>query len=433
MTTYAVIGAGAAGLAAARAFLARGLDVEVFEAASGLGGIWDARRADSPVARNTHVIASKGVQAFPEFPMPRDYPDYPGHELVLRYLHAYAEEFDLVSRIRFDTAVARLEPAPDGPDAGWVVTLADGTRREFAGVVLATGHDRSPRQVEFPGEATIPVLHSIDYGHPEQVLGKRVLVVGAGQSAADILADCAVNAALTVHSSRRGFYCMPKYLLGRPTDTMLQGRMWRPLRRRASLSLFSYLRNRSRTYGLPVPDFSGGVVIPMLGDQLHHHYSHGDIVAKPGVVSIHDDLVTFADGSEEKVDLVVLATGFVPDYPIVARAHLNWPDGAPGPGLYLHLFPPNTPNLFVVGMVRPIGSHWDVYAAQARLVADYLVARREPARVSAFEGALTRPQPELRAGIRLYHGDRYPLVVEKQEYLNQLRAHAKLLRGKDRP
>ncbi|MGV9970157.1 flavin-containing monooxygenase [Nocardia beijingensis] len=425
MSTYCVIGAGAAGLATAREFAAHGIDFEVLEAADGIGGLWDARRPDSPVSRNTHVIASKGVQAFSGFPMPKDYPDYPGHELVLRYLNSYADAFDLWPRIRLNTAVDRVEPG----DGGWSVTLGDGSERRYAGVVIATGHDRTPRRIEIPGSGTVPVLHSSEYRDPEQVLGKRVLVIGAGQSAADILSDCAVNAALTLHSSRRGFYCMPKYMLGRPTDSMLQGRMWRPLRKRAFERLFSYLCGRSRSFGLPVPDFAEGIVIPMLGDQLHHYYTHGDITPKPDVSSIDDDRVTFADGTEEKVDLVVLATGFVPNYPVVDRSLLNWSEGDLRPGLYLNIFPPHTRDLFVVGMVRPIGSHWDVYEKQAELIAEYLRAKAaDPRRVERFERATQGRQPDLYAGLRLYHADQYPLVVEKQDYVNQLRKHAKLLK-----
>jgi cation diffusion facilitator CzcD-associated flavoprotein CzcO len=134
MSGYCVIGAGAAGLATAREFAAHGLDFEVLEASDGIGGIWDARRPDSPVSHNTHVIASKGVQAFSGFPMPEDYPDYPGHELVLRYLHSYADAFDLWPRIRLNTSVQRVEPG----EGGWVVTLADGSERRYAGVVVAT-------------------------------------------------------------------------------------------------------------------------------------------------------------------------------------------------------------------------------------------------------------------------------------------------------
>jgi hypothetical protein len=105
---------------------------------------------------------------------------------------------------------------------------------------------------------------------------------------------------------------------------------------------------------------------------------------------------------------------------------LNWVPPALKPQLYLHIFPPDTPGLFVVGMVRPIGSHWDVYEAQAELVAAYL---RATGSTDRFDRRRRGPQPDLRAGIRFYNADEYPLVVEKQEYVNQLRRHARLLGG----
>jgi hypothetical protein len=166
----------------------------------------------------------------------------------------------------------------------------------------------------------------------------------------------------------------------------------------------------------------------MLGEQLHHHYTHGDIEFRPGVTAVDGDTVTFADGTSEPVDLIILATGYLPAYPMVEPHLLNWTPPALRPQLYLHIFPPTTPGLFVVGMVRPIGSHWDVYQAQAELVTAYLRAE-EPA-AARFDRMRTGPQPDLRAGLRFHNATEYPLVVEKQEYVNQLRRHGRLLGGR---
>lgn len=431
---YCIIGAGAAGLGTAKAFKQAGLPFEVLESADDIGGLWDVSRPDSPLSRNTHTIASKTLQVYPDFPVPDDYPDYPSHEQVLQYLRSYADAHDLLPHITFGAPVKGVEPTETGAGvAGWCVTLEDGTRREYAGVVIATGHDRVPRMIELPGSPAVPVLHSRDYSGPAQVAGKRVLVVGAGQSAADLLADCAVTAERTVHSSRRGFFCMPKYLLGRPTDTMLQGPLPPRLRRLSYQLLFRYLRRRSRALGIPVPDFSAGLVIPILGDLLHHHYNHGDIVFKPGISSIEGDRVVFADDSEVQVDVIFLATGFLPSYPVVDRKLLDWSDDSLKPSLYLNIFPPQADDLFIVGMVRPIGSHWDVYEMQGRLVAAALLARTgDPRRAARFDRVRRGPQPDLQAGLRLYNSEQYPLVVEKQEYLHQVRRHLKLLNASAR-
>jgi hypothetical protein len=259
---------------------------------------------------------------------------------------------------------------------------------------------------------------------------RRYEAVGAGQSAADVLADCATVAARTVHSTRRGFYCMPKHLFGRRTATMLQARAWRPLRRLSYHLFFRFLRHRSRAVGIPVPDFADGLAIPVLGDLLHHHYTHGDIVGKGPVSRVDGDRVTFADGTEEQVDLIILATGFLPAYPFIEPRRLNWAVDDLRPSLYLHVFPPETANLFVVGMVRPIGAHWDVYEGQARLVAAYLQARSTNERAAERFDRLRRgPQPDLCAGLHFANATEYPLIVEKQEYTAQLRRHGRMLGG----
>jgi hypothetical protein len=123
-----------------------------------------------------------------------------------------------------------------------------------------------------------------------------------------------------------------------------------------------------------------------------------------------------------------LATGFLPSYPFIDPGHLNWAEGELKPSLFLHIFPPRTENLFVVGMVRPIGSHWDAYEYQARLVAAYLRARQHaPERARKFDRMRQGPQPDLQAGLAFYNRGEYPLIVEKREYVTQVRRQIKNL------
>ncbi|MEQ9365968.1 MAG: NAD(P)-binding domain-containing protein [Leptospirales bacterium] len=423
---FCIIGAGAAGLGAAKAFKQAGLNFDVFEDAGDVGGIWDASRDDSPVNRNTHVIASKATQQYPDFPMPDSYPDYPDHRLVLRYLRSYADQFGLREHINFNSKVSKIEP---GDGRGWRVSLESGATKDYAGVVIATGHDRLPRMPEIKGDHGIEVLHSSRFKDVGQILNKRVLIVGAGQSAADLLCEAATNAETTYHSTRRGFFCMPKHMLGRPTDTWLQGKAPKFMRRFAFKSLFRILLLKSRSFGLPIPGIKKSLVIPILGDQLHHHYTHGDIVHKGDIERLEGNRVYFDDGSEAEVDVIFFATGFSPSYEFIDPRHLNWAPDAAKPALFLHIFPPETENLFVVGMVRPIGSHWDAYEHQGHLVASYIKARENaPARAERFDKLRkSRRQPDLQAGIRFYNAGEYPLVVEKQEYVKQVRRQIKAL------
>lgn len=424
---YCIIGAGAAGLGAAKAFKQAGLDFEVLEFAGDVGGIWDASRDDSPVNRNTHVIASRTTQQYPDFPMPDSYPDYPDHRLVLRYLRSYADNFGLREHISFNSKVSRIEPGAN--NTGWRVTLADGSSKDYAGVIIATGHDRLPRMPNIPGDHSIEVLHSSRFKEVSQILNKRVLVVGAGQSAADLLCESATNAESTYHSTRRGFFCMPKYLFGRPTDTFLQARAPKLMRRFAFKNMFRFLLRKSRSFGLPIPSIKKSLVIPIMGDLLHHHYTHGDITHKGDLVRFEGNRAHFDDGTEVEIDVAFFATGFSPSYDFVDPRHLNWAPGAGKPSMFLHIFPPQTENLFVVGMVRPIGSHWDAYEHQGHLVASYLNARKNaPAKAQRFDKIRKGRQPDLQAGIRFYNTEEYPLVVEKQEYVKQVQRQIKILR-----
>ena len=108
---------------------------------------------------------------------------------------------------------------------------------------------------------------------------------------------------------------------------------------------------------------------------------------------------------------------------------MNWPEGAAKPSLFLHIFPPTADNLFVVGMVRPIGSHWDAYEYQGHLVAAYIRAKKAGNKsATRFDQVRLGPQPDLQAGLNFYNAGEYPLVVEKQEYVKQVLKELKRLK-----
>jgi hypothetical protein len=134
--TTCVIGAGAAGLAAARHLPGASIPFEVVEREGDVGGIWDASLPYSPVYHSAHLISSKPLTQFPDFPMPRDYPDYPGNAEALAYLRAYAGRFGLYDHIRFRQTVERADREAAG---GWRVTFSGGGTRTYAALVVAAG------------------------------------------------------------------------------------------------------------------------------------------------------------------------------------------------------------------------------------------------------------------------------------------------------
>src|SRR5688572_7337443 len=243
-----VVGAGPSGLTALKALDGTGLAVECFEQADRIGGLWalhvrigvhglggDGMRKTSAY-RSLHINTSRERTQFSDFPMPAHYPDYPAHAQICAYLEAYAEHFGLRQHIRLNTAVAQV--APRGPQ-GYTVTLGSGEQRNYEAVVVANGHHTDPYLPELPGHFDGALFHARDYldpDHPVELRGRRVLVVGFGNSAVDIAAELAYAGATVTLSVRRGAHIIPKWVGPKPVDqaSLLPG--WLPLRLRRSIS-----------------------------------------------------------------------------------------------------------------------------------------------------------------------------------------------------
>src|SRR5512134_3043276 len=134
--TCCIIGAGAAGLAAARRLRAASIPFEVVERERDVGGLWDANLPHGPMYRSAHLISSKALTQFADFPMPGDYPDYPGHAQVLTYLRSFARASGLYDSIRFARTVTRAERTESGD---WRISFTDGESRVYSALIVAAG------------------------------------------------------------------------------------------------------------------------------------------------------------------------------------------------------------------------------------------------------------------------------------------------------
>ena len=216
----AVIGAGAAGLCAARHLLARGVEVVVYELGTCIGGLWVFNNDNgiAPAYQSLHLNSEAKVTAYRDYPFPQDGPLYPDHRQVRGYLESYAEKFGVKPHIRFNSRV--VDVAPLAGDR-WRVKLEAGAGGDFDAVVVGSGHQSAPSHPGWRNDFTGEYLHSHSYRIPEPFRGKRVLVVGMGNSAVDIASDICVVTESTTISARSPVLVMPRMLFGVPTSRVL--------------------------------------------------------------------------------------------------------------------------------------------------------------------------------------------------------------------
>lgn len=372
----AIIGAGCSGLTAIKNLLEAGLtELVCYEKNDQIGGNWVYTGGDShsSVCETTHIISSKSMSQFSDFPMPDHYPDYPGHRQVLAYFQAYSRHFGLEKYIRFNTEVQAVIKTADEK---WQLTLGDGAVEVFDYLLVANGHHSAPRHPSWKTDFTGQYLHAHSFKHNQGFEGKTVLVVGAGNSGCDCAVETSRVAARVDISVRSPQYIVPKFFMGRPTDTFAASMQWLPRwvqDRVQRLSLRIQL-GRYRQYGLPEPDFPPTKAHPTVNGELLERIRHGRVTPRPGIERVNGKTVRFLDGAEQDYDAIIAATGYKIRFPFFDPAFLNWEEATNIP-LYLRVFHPEYSNLFFIGLVQPQGCVWPLSEAQARLVARLITGR----------------------------------------------------------
>ncbi|HEX6581357.1 MAG TPA: NAD(P)-binding domain-containing protein [Actinomycetota bacterium] len=366
-----MIGAGSSGLAVLRALRGRGVTVRCFERGSQAGGLWRYQNDNgvSSAYASLRTNVSRPRMEYPSFPMPTVYGDFPHHSDMAAYLEAYGESFGHRRFIRFRSTVERLEPVPDGT---WRVLLDDGSVHRFRAAVVATGLHWCPKRPEHPGRFFGAVSHSHDYRVPEPFARSRVLVVGGGQSAAEIAVEVSLVATRTYLSVRRGYHVLPRRIGGSPydaSDIPPFNRMpwW--------LMNLLYARDVAREVGpipreWPTPPRRLLEGIPIISTDLLPAIRRGDVLLKPAVERLAGDRVRFADGSEEPFDRIIYATGYRISLPFVCPS-LVAPRGREFP-LYRRIVPLGLRGLLFAGFVDVPGGLLPVVEDQAEWIAALL-------------------------------------------------------------
>jgi len=420
----AVIGAGPAGLTLARRLAQTSATFEVFERNGDVGGIWDIDAPGSPMYESAHFISSRTLSGFPDFPMPDHFPDYPDHRQLLAYILSFADRFDLRQHVRFNTSVEKAAPADDGT---WKIELAGGEVRRCRYLICANGVTWEPNHVSWPGDFTGEARHSVTYRSSSEFEGKRVLVVGAGNSGVDIACDASFAADQAFLSLRRGYHFVPKHIMGKPADVFATDGPKLPhwLEVKVFGWLLRFVNGDLQRYGLPAPDHKLFESHPILNTQILHYLGHGDCIAKPDVERFDGDDVVFVDGSREQIDLVITATGYHHSSPFLADDILETKGGRPD--LYLGMFARNHPNLAVLGFVEFASAAYANFDCMAELIVADATAPEDSSVANTFARLKATHRPDLRGGHHYIESDRHSNYVEVATYLKTLASVKKQL------
>ncbi|MEE6496159.1 hypothetical protein FKM82_002242 [Ascaphus truei] len=253
----AVIGAGSSGLPAIKCCLDEGLEPTCFERSEDIGGVWRFKKTveDGRASIYESVVSntSKEMMCYSDFPIPENFPNFLHNTKMLQYYRMYAQKFDLVKHIQFKTLVRSVRKRPDFASTGqWdITTEKDGKQvtATFDAVMVCSGHHSEPYYPleSFPGIKKFrgQYLHSRDYKNFEGYKGKRVLIVGMGNSATDIAVELSRTAAQVFLSTRRGSWVMSRILdKGYPWDICFDTRLQNWLRNTLPSSIVMWMTEK---------------------------------------------------------------------------------------------------------------------------------------------------------------------------------------------
>jgi cation diffusion facilitator CzcD-associated flavoprotein CzcO len=401
MKSVAIVGAGPAGLVAAKYLQQHGFDPVILEQSGDLGGQWQAGAAHSGVWPAMRTNTSRVVTCFSDLPHAEGVPVYPHNRDMHAYLHRYAREHGLTRRVELDTRVVEV----DGDDAGgWRVDslAADGTvrSRKFEHVVIATGRYAKPKTPAVPGLETFAgeggVSHAFAYRGPERYRGMNVVVAGGNISALEIASELAHHAASVVSSQRRQRYVFSKLVGGVPAELVaftrfaaLAGESFPPAASAQALKdMVLRASGRPDALGALAPSDS----VLEAGITLSQHFlplvAEGRIVAKPWISRVDGRTVTFRDGTSVEADALIFGTGFEAHLPFLSeRVRRTVRAGRNGLELFAQTFHPEHPRLAFLGQFDIVGPFFPVIELQARWLAyAWSGARPLPSRAELVAG-----------------------------------------------
>jgi cation diffusion facilitator CzcD-associated flavoprotein CzcO len=386
-----VVGAGPAGLAAAAALKALRVPFDLVDAGKDVGGIWSTSREDSPVWPAMEMISSTQFTQYEDMIQPVSFPTFLRPAQMSKYLRAYAARYELTDHFLPRLAVRTAKPFEEGV---WQVEFSDGRVTVYRTIIAAHGISSRPHLPEWAGDVPggIRTLHSSEWTGNDGLEGRRVLVVGSGQSAADIAVDAARRALEVRWSVRTGHWIVPRTIGGQPGDVAAsrEPAVLGSLNEKIAEQVVRRAVGDPTSLGLPKPAAPLLEDAVIVSDEIAQRIRDGRVTPTGDVDSIDaDGTVTFTgrgSGSgaartssahaDFAPDVIVFATGYeqgadyLPD-DLVPRTASGEPD------LFLGAFPRGRSDLVLLGQQRVNGGVLPLLVEQADVAAYALHAQRE--------------------------------------------------------
>jgi hypothetical protein len=370
-----VVGAGPAGLAAAASLKALQVPFDLVDSAKDVGGIWNPDRADSPVWPSLEMISSTRFTQFEDLVQPVSFPSFLSPDRMAKYLRAYAARYRLTDHFLPGRGVRAAKPFEDGV---WEVEFHGGMIGIYRAIVAAHGTTNRLHLPEWADDvpASITTLHSSAWTGADGLEGKRVLVVGAGQSAADVAVDAARRALEVRWSARSGHWIVPRTIGGMPGDVAAshEPEALGGLNERIAESVIGRSVGNPERLGLPRPSAPLLEDRVIVSDDVVPRIRDGRITPVGDVTGVDEDgTVSFAGDPVYRPDVIVYATGYehgadyLPDTVVPTTA-----DGTAD--LFLGTFPRGREDLVLLGQQHVNGGVLPLLVQQADLAAYVLRA-----------------------------------------------------------
>ncbi|XP_050404855.1 flavin-containing monooxygenase 5 [Patella vulgata] len=383
----AVIGSGASGLTAIKCCLDEQLEPVCFERTDYIGGLWrysdEVRDGQSCVMKSTCINTSKEMMCYSDYPIPKEYPIFMHNTQVWEYFNQYATDFKLCQYIRFETEVLSVKRSDDFDETGrWDIQVKDlktGKTEDlvFDGVLVCTGHHADKNEPVFSGmdEFEGKIVHSHDYRHYAGYEGKRVIVVGIGNSGGDAAVELSRVASQVFLSTRRGSWVLNRVSdNGLPVDMIKFNRVAALMQRIVPTSLLNgFLKKvlNSRfdhaAYSMK-PDHQPLSQHPTVNDELPNRIICGSVKVKTDIKRLTKNSVEFIDGTkEDNIDAIITATGYKFGFPFVDKSVIDVKDNRVQ--LFKYMFPPDLKKhtIAFIGCFQPVGALMPVSELQCRI------------------------------------------------------------------